>query len=134
MSRERLVALEDGELKEAALAAVLRDAAGGMTGRDMDVCLTFCGITRRELTRRCKANPKTGVDWARSSPPRSVSEYCADMVRHMIEAPQPPDPSEWQNEKLAVKTKERRAARRKRKAQDRALDDPAPHDAGGVKV
>ena len=96
MSQERLVPYEGEELERKALEVVQRyRKTGVMTGHDMDICLTFSNVRRRELARRCKAQNRTAIGWSKKAPPEPVSRYVAELVEHAANAPSPPKPEEW---------------------------------------
>lgn len=96
MSQERLVPYEGEELERLARDAAHRfRQTGDMTGHDMDICLTFSNVRRRELARRCKAQNRTAIGWSKRAPPARVARYVAELVEHTMTAPEPPKPEEW---------------------------------------
>jgi hypothetical protein len=96
MNQEKPAPYGGEELKRMALEAMRRHRDQGvMTGHDMDVCLTFSGVRRRELARRCMAQSQTAIVWSRKGPPPRVAQYVADLVEHALNAPTPPKPEEW---------------------------------------
>lgn len=102
MSHERLSPYVGEELAQKAMEAVSRfHATGDITGQDMDTCLAFSGISRRELARRCKAaDHRPAIRWSKLGPPPPVARYVVELVEHTLTQPIPPKPEDWWSENM----------------------------------